>query len=160
MVDEDLRSLERAAREQPQDSTAGRAFARALARYGDSHRELVEWIRLARLGDAEAGDTIQWWGGRSGQLSRHALPEKLSVRSRPLADRTVLGIAGATRSRVLVKSERGVHLLDPGSLEEVVTIAAPEGDEPVRAASAVMTWSWRGVGRSRFTTRTAGRSNA
>ncbi len=135
MADEDLRSLERAARERPDDAATGRAFARALARYGESHRELVEWLRLARLGDSEACDTIRWWGGRYGHLSRHSLPENLSVRSRPLADRAAVGIAGATRSRVVVESLEGVHLLDPESLEEVVGIAAPGEEGLVHAAT-------------------------
>ncbi len=54
MIDDELRSLERAARERPSDSAAGWALITALRRAEDWAGALGEVSRLARSGDEEA----------------------------------------------------------------------------------------------------------
>ena len=53
MIDEELRTLERAVRERPDDMRAGWAYARCLARAGQRRRHFFEVCRLARRGDLE-----------------------------------------------------------------------------------------------------------
>ena len=63
-MDEDLRELERLARVSPADRAAGWAYARGLLRAGEDRGEVVELMRLARLGDEEARARLGDMSGR------------------------------------------------------------------------------------------------
>jgi hypothetical protein len=72
MSDEDLRSLERTAREKPRDAAAGWAYATALERAGRRTEMFSELSRLGRLGDDAAALRLERWapeartGGSAG----------------------------------------------------------------------------------------------
>ena len=140
MADDDLRSLERNLLEHPTDPTARRALIQALARTGDTHREFLEWVRLARMGDAEARDTVLWWGGHHGHFSRHALPTKLKVVVRGIVmGRDIHGFAGATRSALIVPGQ-DIYLLDPLTLEPCGMIPTDPPDDDPDAVLRVEPW--------------------
>jgi hypothetical protein len=129
MTDESLRSLERVAKERPDDIAAGRALARAFARAGEVRREYLEWSRLARLGDSKARETVAWWSGQSGRRVRAPLPERLkTVRTRAPSEPGASRLVGSTRHFLVVAARDAVYLVDPVTLEEAARIPAPEGE--------------------------------
>jgi hypothetical protein len=154
LSDEELRSLERAARERPFDVEAAWLLARALERDGRRRALHLELARLARQGDAEARGRIAAWpvrpSLRSSLQPRAARPAALAKVSRmqklEATSPMVAGVLATSRHLVVVHRVRGLTVLGLRDLEQRFSlrdvdgcreqVVALRGDDVVHATGA------------------------
>jgi hypothetical protein len=154
LSDEELRSLERAARERPFDTEAAWLLARALERDGRRRALHLELARLARQGEAEARGRIASWvvrpSLRSSLQPRAARPAALAKVSRMQKLETtspmVAGVLATSRHLVVVHRVRGFTVLGLRDLEQRFSlqdvdgcreqVVALRGDDVVHAVGA------------------------
>ncbi len=125
MMDAELRRLERAARELPDDAARGWALARALGRAGERRAELLALAALARSGDAEAAGavasaapwpTAAWRGPKRAR--RPGLRDAPRVAGKAVVPmQGQLGFTLATDEQLLLIGEDEVRAVDVARLE-------------------------------------------
>lgn len=117
MSDERLRSLDRAARANPNDVVAGKALARAHEQAGHRRAAWMEFARVGRLGDAEARTTLETWAPRSHPASvvtrRPGLPEKVRRREVDLMGEVLAGDPVASDTRLVLPMRTHLVAVDP-----------------------------------------------
>lgn len=123
MSDDRLRSLERAARVDPTDGSAGQALARAYELAGERRRAHLEHARLARAGSAEARATLDAWVPRAHPgasiARRHGLGPRVGPRVVPLPGAVMAARAVASDDRLLLPTRTRLVAVDPADLSEV-----------------------------------------
>lgn len=105
-MDEQLRTLERAARAAPDDRTAGWALVRGLERTGDAVGAWRETCRLARAGDDAAWEALEW-----RPCAARAEGERVERRLRGGIE-----LVSAGPGEVVLSSRSELLALDPGTL--------------------------------------------
>lgn len=116
-MDEELRTLERAARARPDDLIAGRAHAEGLRRRGDRRGLFGELSRLGRLGEPEARREVSaWvpWPGPSGPGNTAYRP---SARARMTPSVDSLRLPGGPW-RVVAAGDAWLLLLSASTLDQ------------------------------------------
>lgn len=146
MSDDRLRSLERAARAEPNDGAAGQALARAYELAGERRRALLEQARLARQGQADARAALDAWAPRphptAALIRRPAIGPQVRERTVTMAGAVLAARAVASDARLLLPTRTRLVALDPIELTEVW--AAPgqawplalRGDDVLHAGGA------------------------
>ncbi len=128
-MDDELRRLERAARESPRDALRGWAYVEALRRSGETQRVDRELARLARIGDVAAADA----------LARRA-PRAAAGPGRTWRARRV-GLRRATGSRAAVHEIERPDLDGILATDELALIAHESGITAIELRTLTIRWS-------------------